>query len=44
MIESLVYSRFWQEKRLSAQEETDQMFRLLMEGIATKPVQKGEAK
>jgi AcrR family transcriptional regulator len=44
MIEGLVYSRFWQEKRLSAQEETDQMFRLLMEGIATKPVQKGEAK
>ena len=42
MIEGLVYSRFWEEKRLSAQQETDQMFRLLMEGIATKPLQKGE--
>jgi len=44
MIEGLVYSRFWEEKRLSAQQETDQMFRLLMEGIATKSLQKGEAK
>ncbi|MDD8020555.1 MAG: helix-turn-helix domain containing protein [Acidobacteriota bacterium] len=44
MIEGLVYSRFWEEKRLSAQEETDQMFRLLMEGIATKPLQKGDTK
>ena len=44
MIEGLVYSRFWEDKKLSAQQETDQMFRLLMEGIATKPLQKGEAK
>jgi len=43
MIEGLVYSRFWEDKKLSAQQETDQMFRLLMEGIATKPLQKGEA-
>jgi len=44
MIEGLVYSRFWEEKRPSAQQETDQMFKLLMEGIATKPLLKGEAK
>lgn len=44
MVAGLLHTRYWETKRLSPEEETEQMFRFLMDGIARKPLQKGEEK
>lgn len=44
MVAGLHHTRYWETKRLSPEEETEQMFRFLMDGIARKPLQKGEEK
>jgi AcrR family transcriptional regulator len=42
MIEGLLHIRFWENERLSPEEETEQMFRFLMDGISRKHLPKGE--
>ncbi len=41
LIEGLAHIRYWQEERLSPEEETEQMIRFLMGGLARRPIQKG---
>jgi len=42
MIEGLLHIRFWEDGRLSPEEETEQMFAFLMGGISRRPLPKGE--
>lgn len=44
LVSGLVHTRYWEPKNFSPERETDQIFRFLMEGIARKPLQKGEEK
>ncbi|MDI6698588.1 MAG: TetR family transcriptional regulator [Candidatus Saccharicenans sp.] len=41
LIEGLIHTRYWQEKRISPRDETEQIFGFLMTGIAGKSFRKG---
>jgi hypothetical protein len=42
MVEGLLHARYWEKAQFSPQQEADEMFEFLMEGIGHKPLQKGE--
>ncbi len=41
LIEGLIHTRYWQEEKVSPEDETEQIFEFLMKGIAGKSLQKG---
>ncbi|MDI6845975.1 MAG: TetR/AcrR family transcriptional regulator [Candidatus Saccharicenans sp.] len=41
LVEGLLHTRYWQDERIEPKEETEQVFRFLMGGIAREPLKKG---
>ncbi|MCX8160951.1 MAG: TetR/AcrR family transcriptional regulator [Candidatus Saccharicenans sp.] len=41
LIEGLIHTRYWQEEKISPEQETEQIFEFLMKGIAGKTLRKG---